>query len=130
MIDHVVITCDESNPIEARIEVRLDHDNSQDVVLAGTVEGPTCVASHTLPATIPLRSNRSSTTLESVAIIPDPCFWTPELPFLYRLRLELIRDGQVLEQTERVVGLRRRGRDGIVCDQPALPDGFSPGEPS
>jgi hypothetical protein len=44
--------------------------------------------------------------------VPDPCFWTPELPFLYRAHVELRRGGEVLDVTDREFGIRPLGSRG------------------
>jgi hypothetical protein len=53
------------------------------------------------------RADRNQLLLE--AVIPDPCFWTPELPFLYRVQIELRRGAEIIERVERLVGIRRFG---------------------
>jgi hypothetical protein len=101
-----------ADPAEARIYARLKL--SRDEVdwgcqLTGKILGPQCAFSHTLPARIPMmnRSDRSTLLLE--AIVPDPCFWTPELPFLYRAKIELRREQETIAICERIVGIRRFG---------------------
>ncbi len=46
------------------------------------------------------------------AVVPDPCFWTPELPFLYRAEIELRRGAELLWRCERLLGIRRLGVRG------------------
>jgi hypothetical protein len=46
------------------------------------------------------------------AIIPDPCFWTPELPFLYRAELELRVGRGHSVKIDQTVGIRRLGIRG------------------
>jgi hypothetical protein len=57
--------------------------------ISGNVVGPNCHYSSTLQAKIPLAhrgltmwGDRPAITAE--AIVPDPCYWSTELPFLYR----------------------------------------------
>jgi hypothetical protein len=45
--------------------------------IEGLITGPYCAYARTLPATYPIRSGQVS--------IVDPCYWTPELPFLYQI---------------------------------------------
>lgn len=57
--------------------------------LSGRIVGPTCRYSSTLQATIPLKHRGLTrwgdrTALVAEAVVPDPCYWSPDLPFLYR----------------------------------------------
>ncbi len=90
--------------------------------IGGQLIGPECRFSHTLPATIPFRSlsgtglGQRETPLAE-AILPDPCFWTPDVPLLYRARIELSSAEQrALEAKpviiERLFGIRRLGPRG------------------
>ena len=74
--------------------------------------GPYCEYAQTLPATIPLVDLGPGPSLLAQAVVPDPCFWTPELPFLYRARIELRSDGDVLDVVERPLGIRPLGSRG------------------
>ena len=104
-----------TTPAEARVYVRMPRLQAGDnVQLAGTIIGPECRFAHTLPTTIQLRDRGPGDTLLAEAVVPDPCCWTPELPFVYQARIELRRDGQILQQHEQLFGIRRlgvRGRD-------------------
>ena len=67
----------------------------------GTVEGPFCDYARTLTTAFAIEE-----TTRGVTIV-DPCYWTPELPFFYRLQLEAeFPTGPVLT-VERPIGLRR-----------------------
>ncbi len=68
--------------------------------------GPFCTFSYTLPYKIPLRREPDSPRW-SVAV-PDVCYWTPNLPFHYRLTLQL-NDGRELTTW---VALKRFGVKG------------------
>jgi len=113
---------------------------STQVALGGTIDGPHCQYASTLTATISLRAplghasppdEPRHVTIE--AAIPDPCFWTPQLPHRYRLKLELTCGSEILARRERWLGLRPlsvRGRglhfDGAnwvprAADQSLLP---------
>jgi hypothetical protein len=101
-----------ADPAEARIYARLKL--SRDEVdwgcqLTGNILGPQCAFSHTLPARIPMMNRSDGSTLLLEAIVPDPCFWTPELPFLYRAKIELRREQETIAICERIVGIRRFG---------------------
>jgi len=51
------------------------------------------------------------------AILPDPCFWTPDLPHLYDVHLEVTSGGEVVHAHDQQLGIRRlgvRGRDLVL----------------
>ncbi len=104
----------ESNPAEMRVYARLASPGQTDpaVQLSGVVEGPRSELAHTLPATIPLRDLGPGASYLAQAIVPDPCFWSPGAPFLYRVHVELRRDGKTLAKTVREVGLKMLGASG------------------
>ncbi len=54
----------------------------------------------------------SSNIVLAEAIVPDPCFWTPELPFLYRAELNLQQDEQAASRHTQTIGIRRFGNRG------------------
>jgi hypothetical protein len=62
-----------------------------------------------LPARMRMMDRGEGNRLLLEAVVPDPCFWTPELPFLYRVQVELQRGGETIEKCERLVGIRRFG---------------------
>ena len=82
--------------------------------LAGTIRGPRCLHAQTLPATARLIDQGPGSTLLAQAILPDPCCWSPDLPAIYDLEVQLLRGGEVVATERRELGLRRlgaRGRD-------------------
>ena len=57
--------------------------------LSGQIIGPTCRYSSTLQTKIPFHHRGLTpcgdrTALLAEALVPDPCYWSTELPFLYR----------------------------------------------
>ena len=92
----------ESTDSEARL--RFQPQSDCDIVeIAGRLHGPRCEYSRTLSAEYPLRQ------IAGVAevFVPEPCYWTPSLPFLYELSLAIrTGDGKVREYSQ-PVGLRR-----------------------
>ncbi len=105
-----------ANPAEARIYARLelsDDELNQNLQLNGRIVGPECAFSHTLPARMTMMDRSLGNTLLLEAVVPDPCFWTTELTFLYRAQLELRSSKETIAKYERTVGIRRLGvRDG------------------
>ncbi len=82
--------------------------------LAGTVRGPRCLHAQTLPSTARLVDRGPGTTLLAQAVLPDPCCWSPDLPAIYDLQVQLLHNGEVVASERRELGLRRlgvRGRD-------------------
>lgn len=86
--------------------------------LTGSLRGPRCSLATTLATTARLRelppSGVAGDTLPTgEAVLVEPGYWSPELPNLYQLDLQITdRDGQPQAQT-RAVGVRRLGhRDG------------------
>ncbi len=88
-------------------------DEPLDVV--GSVRGPSCAYAHTLPSRVKFQVGPTAAVGERLlaeAIIPDPCFWTPELPQLYDVQLELKSGEQVLATVTQQLGIRRLGTSG------------------
>ncbi len=79
----------DANPAEARIYVRMPPGDDRVGPIAGQVYGPHCQYARTLPAATPLRDLGPGSTRLAEAIVPDPCFWTPESPHLYRVEIEI-----------------------------------------
>lgn len=112
--DRLEIFFGEANNAAARVYARfLDEGFTDNCWLTGRVIGPTCPYSQTLSATIPLRAKSAresaSGALVAEAVVPDPCFWTTELPFLYRVEVELRCGDEVLASAQRLLGIRRLG---------------------
>jgi len=82
--------------------------------IAGRVHGPHCDWARTLPAEYALQQISASAGAGCLAqlLLPDPCYWTPQLPFQYELQLSLqFEPGHSREMTT-TLGLRRWGCDG------------------
>jgi hypothetical protein len=68
-----------------------------------------------LPATVSLRDLGPGPTLLGEAIVPDPCFWSPESPALYDVEVALVNDrGEAYESTIRQLGIRSLGIRGSL----------------
>ncbi len=109
----------DSNNAEARVYARLPLANGGDEYrLSGSVIGPYCRYNHTLPAKIPLVDRGPGGGLLAQAIVPDPCFWSPELPMVYRAHIELQHSGRTVARAERLLGIKPLGVRGsqIVCE--------------
>jgi hypothetical protein len=74
--------------------------------LRGTIRGPHCLYSTTLQTTADFKDAGPGETLLAKALVVDPCYWTPELPFLYDVEVELLREGKVTARARREFGMR------------------------
>jgi hypothetical protein len=122
-LSRVQIFFGDANNAEARVYARLTSGELRgDEQLVGTVVGPRCAYSHTLSASIPLVARGKHPSLLAEAIVPDPCFWSPDLPFLYDARIELRRGSEVAGSITRTFGIRPLGIRGrrLVFDAHAL----------
>jgi hypothetical protein len=109
----------ETSNAEARIYARLPlADGGERYRLSGSVTGPYCRYNHTLPAKIPLVDRGPGSGLLAQAIVPDPCFWSPELPMVYRAHIELQCSGNTVARAQRLLGIKPLGVRGsqIVCE--------------
>lgn len=116
MLDQLEIFFGDANNAEARVYARMASEGLPPAsVLTGRVVGPTCEYSHTLSATIPFAARRAAMLADDVppllaeAIVPDPCFWSSELPFLYQAHVELRDGNEVSASEERFFGIRSLG---------------------
>ena len=69
---------------------------SDQLQLTGTLAGPSCLYAKTLQATFSLVDRGPGESLLAEAIVPEPCFWTPEMPQLYQADVQLRRRGEIL----------------------------------
>lgn len=105
MEDHIDIQVTEASDVQARIEATYTSARSADAVLGGTLSGPRREASRSLAATVKLHSVRRSGMPAVEAVLPDPCFWSPDLPFLYDLSLELRRGDELVDTADFSIAL-------------------------
>lgn len=97
----------------ARVFARLPRrDQWAGATLVGELTGPFCRHAQTLPARHRLTDAGPGPTLLARGIVPDPSFWSPELPMLYRVTLRLVRGGETLAECERSLGIRQLGPRG------------------
>jgi hypothetical protein len=109
------------NPAEATIHARwqcsgdvqsqsdIPQYNPADWKLSGQIIGPECLFAQTLTSQVPFINRSEGNALWAGAVIPDPCFWTPELPFLYRAEVQLHGPNQRSAACQRTIGIRRLG---------------------
>src|SRR5690606_21870743 len=102
----------QASPAETRVYARLVGEHPRDVQLSGTLSGPYCEYAHTLPATVRFTDLGPGPMPLAEAIVPDPCFWTPELPYLYQASVEVRREGNEIARLEQTFGFRPLGPRG------------------
>ena len=87
-----------------------DRSAGQIVSLQGEIRGPRCVRARTLAATFSLQADEASVSVGT--LITDPCYWTPALPFLYEVTLQVeLADGSELGW-QRLLGVKRWEKQG------------------
>ena len=83
------------------------------LTLTGFVRGPRCLHAETLPLTAKLVDLGPGPTLLARALVPEPCFWSPDLPAIYDVTVNLARGTEIIATERREIGLRAVGvRDG------------------
>jgi len=103
----------DATPLQATVYARLPavepyHEGRLD----GVITGPRCAISRMLPADYPLRDRGPGPTRLAQAIVPDPCYWSADLPALYDVRVEWRVGTEVRQVWNRTIGLRRFGVAG------------------
>ncbi len=106
------IVVGETNPMACRVYARLPGRSSlAGDRLSGSVRGPRCRYSSTLEANLPLVDSGPGESLLAACLVPDPCFWTPQLPFVYSVEVDLHQRDRMLGSTTRLLGVKRIGVD-------------------
>jgi beta-galactosidase/beta-glucuronidase len=112
MSNEIEILVGDVNDVEGHVFARVkrahsEQDESGTIVLSGTLQGPYCETARTLPAKIPFRDLAPKEKGLAVAIVPDPCVWSPELPHLYQADVEATQGGHIIAEYHGMIGLRR-----------------------
>jgi hypothetical protein len=105
MTPTIEITAGDVNDVEARVYACYSGANAEQVVIHGTLRGPYCEGSRTLPAEIAFR--HAGNPAQAEALIPDPCIWSPDLPLLYHADIEAKRGHETVAVYRGAIGLRR-----------------------
>jgi hypothetical protein len=84
----------------------------QEYSLVGQVRGPRCELAQTLPATSPLVDLGPGPTLLARATIPDPCYWSADLPAIYDVTVNILRGTEIVGTERCEIGLRNLGVRG------------------
>lgn len=113
ILENVEIFTGQTTPTESRVYARLASDElPRGCTLAGSIYGPSCEYARTLPAKISLHDLGDGAGLLAEAVVPDPCCWTPRLPYLYEVTVQLRRGDEVLAEVQRPFGIRTLGARG------------------
>lgn len=93
-VEHLVL-----NPAEARmrIEARTSREGAG-CELRGKLMGPSCRFSSTVEIAYPLRPVAGQIGTLAEVLIPEPCLWDTQSPFLYQGTLELWQEGRLCHQ--------------------------------
>jgi beta-galactosidase len=70
----------------------------------GRIMGPSCAYTTTIEVAYRVRGNR--------VIIPEPAWWDPQSPFLYRGPVEVWQGGELIESEQVRIGLRHTMIEG------------------
>ncbi len=100
------------SPAVGRVYARWGSAECAGISLRGTLTGPSCEYANTLPATSRFVDRGPGGPPLAEAVVPEPSFWTPEIPHLYRAELELLDGGRVVAKAERTFGFRPLGAAG------------------
>jgi hypothetical protein len=91
-----------------RIYAVAENPEHSSAKINGTLHGPLCQYGRTLPTDFPLRDMAKYGQAMAEAIIPEPCFWTPEMPQLYRYDVH-IETSHGTTEAKGMLGIRRFG---------------------
>lgn len=83
-----------------------------DLQIVGSLRGPSCSLSATLPATHPFTPLAPGDSLLARAVVPEPSFWTPEMPHWYQADIKLMQAQHEVASASRLFGIRTLGCAG------------------
>jgi hypothetical protein len=105
--------CDEMRAeVYARLVARPSMAGAGRLTLFGTLVGPRCGTATTLPTTVRWIDAEAGASVMARAVLTEPSYWTPELPNLYDVDLQVVAEDRPLMRVARAVGLRRLGVRG------------------
>ena len=113
------------DPAEAEVSIAVDPERLVSQTDArGRLVGPRCLYATTVEVAYPLRpvsrqyEKEGPPRIQARVVIPEPCRWDPESPFLYQGVVELWENGQRCDQVPITHGLRtlQLGRRGLLLN--------------
>ena len=113
LLDNLDVFYGELTPARATVYARLEGlENTAGLTLSGFIRGPRCFYSTTLLSTYPLADAGPGPSLLAKALVPDPCYWSPETPNIYDVTVELRRGKDVITSEVRQIGFKPLGISG------------------
>ncbi len=113
LLDNLDVFYGELTPARATVYARLEGlKNTAGLTLSGFVRGPRCFYSTTLLSTYPLADAGPGPSLLAKALVPDPCYWSPETPNIYDVTVELRRGRDIIASEVRQIGFKPLGISG------------------
>jgi len=116
-ITHMSMLVSRLSAAEAEIHIKIYVESVAATTHArGKLVGPRCAYAATVEIAHPLREiSRACDPAEAAhitlrAIIPEPCLWDRESPFVYRCVVELLHDGQICDERSADYGLATPAR--------------------
>ncbi len=112
---HQQISLLQGSAVDAEARIFLQALPSSKIqTIDGQLCGPHCEFARTLPATFAAQpaANQPGAACLTELFVPDPCFWTPGLPFLYDLKLSVTTEGGETLDYETSIALKRWSVDG------------------
>src|SRR2546421_9496073 len=120
------------NPAEAGISISVQPEQMTSTTqVRGRIVGPRCAYSSTVEVAYPMREVSRQYEKYDVpglilrVVIPEPCLWDPQSPFIYEVTAELWQSGQLCDQVRTShclyflkltpQGLRWNGRPMALC---------------
>jgi hypothetical protein len=92
------------DPAEAEVWISLHPERlTSTTQVLGRIVGPRCVYSSTVEVAYPMREQRRQYEKEGDpgltmrVIIPEPCLWDPQSPFIYQVNAELWESGKICQ---------------------------------
>jgi glycosyl hydrolase family 2 len=113
LLDNLDVFYGELTPARGTVYARLEGlQNSEGLTLSGSVRGPRCYYSKTLPATFRLQDAGPGPSLLAKSLVPDPSFWSPDTPHIYDVTVELRKGIDVIASDVRQIGFKPLGISG------------------
>ena len=113
LLSHLDVFYGDLTVARGYVYARLPHfADSAGLTLGGLVRGPRCLHAETLPTSVRLVHQGPGPTLLARAAVPDPVFWSADLPAIYDVTVNLSRGHEVIATATHQLGLRALGAEG------------------
>src|SRR5262245_25976794 len=110
MLDELDVFYGDLTANRAHVYARLPRlPENAGLVLSGHVRGPRCLYAQTLPSVASFVEMGPGPTLLARAAVLEPCFWSPDLPAIYDVTIQVQRGADILASARREIGLRSLG---------------------